>query len=237
MTGLRSPLPVTVFTGSLAPLPESGRLTGMFKQAATGTLELGPEGFVTDQQADRRVHGGPEKAVHLYPSLHYARLAEQFPTAAELLVPGGLGENLSCRELTEADVCVGDIFGLGEARLQICQPRSPCWKIDCRFGVEGMAAYIGETGMTGWYFRVLRPGCIGTGDPLRFLERDRESVSLAEAMRVWRDHRPALADLETIAASPGISPGWQSKLRERAEWLRRQIGAPPPPLFHVKPPD
>ena len=77
---------VSLFIGGIRPLPESGRPTGMYKQPATGPLELGSDGFVGDEQADRRVHGGPEKAVHLYPARHYTQLAERFPEAAPLLV-------------------------------------------------------------------------------------------------------------------------------------------------------
>ena len=85
---------ISLFIGGIRPLPESGRPTGMYKQPANGPLELGPEGFVGDQQADRRVHGGPDKAVHLYPAAHYARLAGRFPAAASQLVIGSMGENL-----------------------------------------------------------------------------------------------------------------------------------------------
>lgn len=231
--------PVQIFVGSLAPLPGSGRLTGMFKHPAEGPQEIGPEGFAADQQADRRVHGGPEKAVHLYPADHYARLAESFPEAAERLVPGSLGENLSTRGLTEADVCIGDVFRLGTVRLQVCQPRSPCWKIDTRFGVDGMAALIAETGMTGWYWRVLEPGRAQAGDALVLAERAPEGITLAAAMAIWRAHRPDLAELERVAAAPGIATGWRRKILDRADWLRQQPDQPPPapPAFHRKPVD
>lgn len=232
-------LPVRIFTGKVALLPESGRPTGMFKHPAAGPLEIGYEGLQGDEQADRRVHGGPAKAVHLYPADHYARLAERFPEAAVQLVPGSLGENLSTLGLTEADVCIGDIFGLGSARLQVCQPRNPCWKIDCRFGVDGMAAHIAETGMTGWYWRVLEPGRVAPGETLLCLARPADPVPLAAAMAVWRSHRPALAELERIASAPGIAAGWRKKLLERAEWLRRQPDSPPPapPAVHARPAD
>lgn len=213
---------VRIFVGSITPLPGSGRPTGMFKHLADGPLQLGPEGFQGDHQADRRVHGGPDKAVHLYPADHYARLAAAFPEAADQLVAGSLGENLSTFGLTEADVCVGDVFALGSARLQVCQPRSPCWKIDTRFGVDGMAALIAETGMTGWYWRVVEPGEARSGDSLVLNERPRDGMTLADAMAIWRAHRPSLADLERIADAPGIAAGWRRKVLERADWLRRR---------------
>ncbi|MGE5492144.1 MAG: MOSC domain-containing protein [Actinomycetota bacterium] len=219
-------IPVQIFVGSITTLPDSGRPTAMFKHLVEGPQEIGPEGFVGDQQADRRVHGGPEKAVHLYPAEHYTRLAEKFPEAAQAMLPGSLGENLSTRGLTEADVCIGDVFALGSARLQVCQPRSPCWKIDNRFGVDGIAAFIAETGLTGWYWRVLESGQAKSGDTLALVERPMDGITLAEAMTIWSSHRPALDDLERIAAAPGIAGGWRRKILERADWLRRHADQP-----------
>lgn len=226
-----------IFIGSLTTLPGTGRPTGMLKQPAAGIVEVGPEGFRGDEQADRRVHGGPDKAIHLFPAEHYARLADRFPEVADRLLPGSLGENLSTRGLTESNVCIGDIFELGTARLQVCQPRSPCWKIDSRFDVDGMAAHISETGMTGWYWRVLGTGQVSDGQPLRLIERCAAGITLAQAMAIWHAHRPSLAHLEEIAAVPGIATSWRRKLLDRAEWLRRQPDMPPPaPLaFHPKP--
>lgn len=228
---------VSLFIGGIRPLPESGRPTGMYKQPAGGPLELGPEGFVGDEQADRRVHGGPEKAVHLYPARHYAKLAERFPEAARQLVIGSLGENISTPELDENDVRIGDIWRLGNAELQVCQPRNPCWKIDERFASDGMAAFIAEHSLTGWYWRVVKPGRVAPSDTLELLDAADGSFTLAEAMLCWQAHRPALADLEKLAASPGIAKNWQQKITARVEWLRKnpEKTSPMPVAFHVKP--
>ncbi|HQU80112.1 MAG TPA: MOSC domain-containing protein [Azonexus sp.] len=222
---------ISLFIGTIAPLPESGRPTGMFKHPVGTALQLGIEGFAGDQQADRRVHGGPEKAVHLYPAAHYARLAERFPEAADQLEPGSLGENISSHTLDETQVRIGDIFQLGEARLQLCQPRSPCWKIDDRFGVDGMAAFIAEQRLTGWYFRVLQPGTVTPDATLDLVEPAANASTLAAAMTLWQAHRPALEALRQLAATPGIASGWQRKIVDRLGWLEKQ----PPPAFHVKP--
>ena len=228
---------ISLFIGGIRPLPESGRPTGMYKQPANGPLELGPEGFVGDQQADRRVHGGPDKAVHLYPAAHYARLAGRFPAAASQLVIGSMGENLSTADLDEHDVRLGDIWRLGTARLQLCQPRSPCWKIDERFGIDGMAAFIAEQRLTGWYFRVLQPGTVTPDATLDLVEPAANAATLAAAMTLWQAHRPALEALGQLAATPGIAGGWQRKIVDRLAYLEKQPDktAPPPPAFHVKP--
>lgn len=224
---------VTLFAGTIAPLPGSGRPTGMYKQPLAAPVALGREGFAGDEQADRRVHGGPDKALHLYPAGHYGRLAAAFPEAAASLVPGSLGENLSCATLDESSVRVGATFALGDARVQVCQPRSPCWKIDDRFACEGIAAYIAEHNLTGWYFRVLQPGTVVPGSGLKPLDPAADSPTLAEAAALWREHRPEVGSLERLAATPGIAAGWRDKIAARAVWLANNGGDTPP--FHVKP--
>ncbi|MCL2524490.1 MAG: MOSC domain-containing protein [Betaproteobacteria bacterium] len=226
---------VSLFIGGIRPLPESGRPSGIYKQAANSRLTLGHEGFSGDQQADRRVHGGPEKAVHLYPATHYRRLAERFPAAAGQLLAGSLGENLSTGDLDESSVRVGDIWRLGGARLQVCQPRTPCWKIDERFGCDGMAAFIGEQRLTGWYWRVLTPGEVRPGDELLLEQAAANSPTLAAALALWAQHRPDPAALAHLAAVDGIAANWRGKIEQRLAWLRGEGGAPQPPAFHVKP--
>ncbi len=211
---------VSIFTGSVSSLPESGRLTGMYKTLVSGPVELGYEGFVGDQQADRRVHGGPEKAVHLYPARHYQKLAARFPGAAALLVPGVLGENLSTEDLDEGDVRIGDIWQLGTAQLQVCQPRNPCWKIDERCASEGMAVYIDQHALTGWYWRVVQPGRVAPGASLDLVTPATNALTLRAAMALWREHRPDLQALEQLAHSPGIASGWQEKILRRLNYLR-----------------
>ncbi len=227
---------ISLFIGGIRPLPESGRPTGIYKQAASTALELGPEGFVGDQQADRRVHGGPDKAVHLYPARHYAVLAERFPGAAALLIPGSLGENLSTPDLDENDVRLGDIWRLGTARLQLCQPRNPCWKIDERFASDGMAAFIAGRQITGWYWRVIETGQVKPGDSLE-LDSPSTSLTLAAAMCLWHMHRPPLENLARLADTPGIADNWRQKIRHRVDYLQRHPDRSdtPPKAFHVKP--
>jgi MOSC domain-containing protein YiiM len=177
---------ITLYIGGISSLPNSGRPTGMFKQTPSCTVELGLEGFIGDEQADRCVHGGPEKAVHLYPATHYTKLATRFPEAAAQLLPGSLGENISTSELDEHAVRIGDIYRLGSARLQVCQPRNPCWKIDDRFNTDGMAAFIAEQALTGWYWRVITPGTINPGDSLELDQPGSNAPTLAAAMALWQ---------------------------------------------------
>ncbi len=112
------------------------------------------------------------------------------------------------------------MFRLGGARIQVSQPRTPCWKIDHRTACEGVAAFIGEHGLAGWYYRVLEPGEIAAGDSLEHIERPAGAASLAEFWRVIRAPRPSIEALCRLADASGLDPQWTGKLMQRVEWLR-----------------
>ncbi len=210
----------TLFMGGIRPLPPENRPTGIFKSEVVMTAWLGQEGLSGDAQADRRVHGGPDKALHQYPVAHYARLAMAFPEANDILVPGSIGENLSIPGYNESNVCIGDTFRLGDARIQVSQPRSPCWKIDHRYGVDGMAKMIDDEGITGWYFRVLEEGSVEPGCAFELIDRPNPDVSVQALLVLWREHRPDPAVLETAASTPGLANNWSKKLLDRTDRLR-----------------
>ena len=208
-----------LFVGQVARLSGDSRSSAIAKTPAIGRCQLLNDGLVGDIQADRRVHGGAGKALHQYPAEHYARLAALFPEAQHLS-PGGLGENLSTRGMTEENVCIGDIFRIGTARIQVSQPRTPCWKIDNRTACEGVSAYIGEHGLAGWYYRVLDEGELEAGDSLEHVERPADAVSLTEFWRVIHAQRPPIDALCRLAYASGLDAQWAAKILQRVEWLR-----------------
>ena len=213
---------VSIFIGQVRNLPESGRPTGMYKTAVQTPIALGVNGFDGDQQADLRVHGGPDKAVHLYPSRHYAKLAAKFDEASALMQPGSMGENLATPDLDEHDVRLGDVWQLGSALIQVCQPRNPCWKIDERFGADGMAMFIDQHLLTGWYWRVLQMGVVNPTDTLVLHAPASGAPTLHHAMTLWREHRPNLDELSVLSETPGIAKVWQDKIKQRVSYLMKQ---------------
>ena len=208
-----------IYSGRARELTADGALSAIIKDAAQGPVCIGPEGIVGDQQADRSVHGGPEKAVHQFAAGNYAALARAFPQAAAALLPGSIGENLSSADIDQDSVCIGDIFTLGSATLQVCQPRSPCWKIDARFGIEGMSRFVSENCLAGWYYRVLQVGEAGKGDVLTLIERNADPVTLREFWSAWLSRSPAAAQLERMRGIPGLASGWNAYLNARLEKL------------------
>ncbi|MBW7901922.1 MAG: MOSC domain-containing protein [Rhodocyclaceae bacterium] len=210
---------VTLYTGTPRYIGDEGQFSAIWKQPLAGPVRIARDGLAGDAQADRRVHGGPEKAVHHYAGENYAKLAERFPQIADALVVGSIGENVSTFGLDETTVCVGDVFRVGGALLQVSQPRRPCWKIDARYGVAGMVRHIVDSGRTGWYYRVLEEGAAAPGDAFALVERPAGAVTLAALWTAWHHHRPDADGLAALAAAPGLTPAWTKKIRDRLDWL------------------
>ena len=124
------------------------------------SLQLTPTGLAGDQQVDTRHHGGPDRAICVYPLEHYAHwngLLER-----ELELPA-FGENFTTVGLLETEVCIGDVYQIGEVQVQVTQPRQPCFKLAMRHGVKDFPVLIVDAGFTGFYLRVLKTGEVRAG--------------------------------------------------------------------------
>lgn len=208
-----------VFVGRVRLMLPDGEATGIFKTAAHGPVRLTLTGLEGDEQADLRHHGGVDKALHHYPVEHYVVMSQEWPQCAAMLGAGVLGENISTRGMTEHDVCIGDILCIGGARVQVSQPRSPCWKIDRRLKVDDASRFVETAGITGWYYRVLEPGSIAAGDAIALLERPNPWLSLAHYWDEVMAHRPDPQSLRRIAAASGLAADKAQRWAERANWL------------------
>ena len=136
------------------------------KQSTSKCIYLGALGFIGDEQADMKVHGGTEKAVHHYAFDHYSFWNKQFNTQKSL-EPGSFGENIAIFGVTESSVCIGDIFQLGNALVQVSQGRQPCWKLNLNSAIENLAQQFQRTANTGKYYRVLEEGSFQAGQSTR----------------------------------------------------------------------
>lgn len=178
------------------------------RRPAAGPVFLGTLGLTGDGVGDGKVHGGPDKAVHLYPYDHYATWAAEQPAMAPVLAtPGAFGENFCVAGVTEADICLGDVVGLGSARLQVAQARQPCWKLGVRFGLPVLPRLLQKTGRTGWYYRVLGEGTVRQGDGFTLLDRPNPAWTLARTLRVLYVDTLDRDALGELAELPGASAG------------------------------
>jgi len=155
--------------------------TSFFKDPVAGPVWLSRTNLAGDAQANQKTHGGPDKAVCCYPSEHYGlwerRLGRDIP------VPGAFGENFTTRGTLEIDACIGDVLQLGDAICQISQPRPPCWKMSRCWQIPDLAAQVEQTGLTGWYLRVLQEGYIKPGASIQLLERPEPKWPIAARTR------------------------------------------------------
>jgi MOSC domain-containing protein YiiM len=211
--GLQTSLPRTVGTpGAAAPM-EREWTTGFFKESVAGVRQVTTLGIEGDGQADLVNHGGPDKAICVYPSEHYAGWAE----VLGLTLPvGAFGENFTTHGMTENEVCVGDVFQCGELTLQVTQPRQPCWKLARRWRIKDLAAQVEHTGHTGWYFRVLNAGPVQTEMVLSLVKRGATQWSIAAANEIMHHRKDDTAAALSLAACPGLSASWQRSLTRRA---------------------
>ncbi len=206
-----------------------GGLSAIAKQATPEPVRVGPLGLEGDEQGDRRVHGGPEKAVHHYAREHYGAWRGELGPLPALEAPGAFGENLSTTGVTEATVCWGDRVRAGTALLEVSQSRQPCWKLNARFRVADMAARVQQTGRTGWYYRVLEPGTVQAGDRLTLIERPHPEWPLARVIGVLYERTLEPGLLRELARLR-LPDSWQALVHRRLEqhavedWSRRIDG-------------
>jgi MOSC domain-containing protein YiiM len=218
----------SLLLGEVAPLAGTVVSSGIVKRPVSERVWLSVDGLAGDGQADLRHHGGPEKALHHYPREHYAAWADWSQRSDLLKHAGAFGENLSTTGLLETSVCIGDVFRLGEATLQLSQGRQPCWKLDARFGEKGLAREMQASGRTGWYYRVLNPGWVQTGNSLKLLERPHAAWPLSRVIALLFSRDASLAEeWQRASELPELAVNWRQTLARRAgsgqmeDWGRR----------------
>ena len=207
-------LVLQLYTGRPAAL-RHGRTTvssAVVKQPLAGAGVVRAEGLVGDEQADRKNHGGPAKALLVYPSEHYG---ERTSPAFHLPV-GSLGENVSTEGMVETGVRIGDIFSLGETLLQVSQPRRPCFKMAARHGIKNLPVLMQVAGHTGYYLRVLVPGEVAAGQRMTLQRRAEHGVTVAQVNRVLNVDK---SDLEgaafVLTAGADLPEVWRVMLQRR----------------------
>ena len=206
----------SIQVGRIAPLGPDDVPSGFVKSTVPGPVKVTALGLAGDEQADLSVHGGPEKAVYAYPAAHYPRWASEYPHHAALFVPGGVGENLTIEGLVEADLCVGDIHAVGTARLQVCQPRQPCFKFALRFDDNRLPKAMVRNGRAGWYYRVVEEGVIEAGQPIELVDRPNPGFSFGRLVEIVNFRQATASERSTMAGMEGLAAGPRA-------WARRTL--------------
>jgi len=197
--------------GAVAPREYEGREvpTGFFKSPVDGSVWLSRLGFEGDQQADLKHHGGPDKAALVYAWEHYAFWEEilgKHPGQAFL------GENLTVEGLTEETACIGDVYRVGEALVQVSQPRVPCYKVNIRSGRPDMLKRVVDSLRTGFYLRVLEEGNVTPRDTVTLVRRPEGAPTVAWANRIRHRERHNQEALRQLLAAEGLAEAWHRDL-------------------------
>jgi MOSC domain-containing protein YiiM len=175
-------------------------------------------GFEGDGQADRRNHGGVDKAVCVYPFDHYAHWAKLFGRTLE---SASFSENLTVSGAVEDEVCIGDVFRVGEAVVQVSQPRTPCGKLAGKNRQRLLTRWVAESGYTGFYMRVLSEGLVSDGDAFEPIERHPERLPVAAVNDIVFGRSENEHLIERLAYLPEFGADGQAIFAERLEHLRR----------------
>lgn len=201
--------------GTPKPFHADGTLSAMARDVAIGPVMLTKLGFVGDQVADPKVHGGADKAVNFYSPEHYPFWSVKLNAHPHLEHAGAFGENISGGGLTEGNVRIGDRFRMGRALVEVAQGRQPCWKLDHHFGVHGLAGEVIRTRRCGFYFRVIEEGEVAAGDVIQQVERAQHdwTVERTFALLIGGGHRGqgADAELRDLAQLEPLAEVWRAR--------------------------
>jgi len=204
---------VNVATPRMVRVGEMDVLTSIFKSPVEGRIAVKGNNLAGDRQADLTVHGGPYKAIYLYPLEHYSYWTDQLGGVA--LTPGAFGENLTTLGIDENSVRIGDRFRMGSVVVQVTQPRMPCYKLAIRFGRADMVKRFWLARRPGIYFSVIEEGDLAAGDLITKIGDGPEPITVGDVVRVYagEDRDP---DLLQRALRAPLHGGWKDELRERA---------------------
>lgn len=169
-------------------------------------------GLEEDNQSDKEVHGGVDRAICVFTQGAYDFFKEkhniELPTCA-------LGENITLLECNDSDVCVGDVYSCGEAVFEVTQPRQPCWIISSILGIKKLTALIVKEGKSGFYLRVIKEGKISKEDEFKLLERKYEKLNIEYLNKCYYNAKDNQEQIKEILECKELSDSYRSDLQKR----------------------
>jgi len=181
----------------------------------TPTIRLDPINLAGDDQSDRTVHGGVDKAVYAYSADHFPAWSTELGHPVE---SGAFGENLTITGATEADVAIGDRWQWGDAVLEVTQPRWPCFKLTLHSGVRDIGARMRASGRTGWYLRVITPGTPPTSGEITVARHHPARVTVLDAHLAASDRKQTdPARTARVAGVTELAEEWRGLPGPRVE--------------------
>lgn len=195
--------------------------TGIFKEPVKGRVMLRRLNLDGDAQSDLVNHGGIYKAAYVYPVENYDFWKRELHR--EDFTFGQFGENLTVQGMLEDDVSIGDIFRVGNAKVEVTQPRVPCYKLGIRMGLPEFPKMFLASGRVGFMLRVLEEGELGAGDSFERLKAGPEQITVRKINHLLYFDPENLDEAQVALRIPALSPGWRGSFEKRLAEARRQI--------------
>lgn len=189
-------------------------VTAFCKQPVEGPVWAATLGLDGDGVAEPKYHGGVDKAVCVYSGDHHAYWRQELGLGEEF-GPAAFGENFTIEGLTEDDVCVGDRWRIGDAEVEVSQPRQPCWKLARRWRIKDLTARVQRNGLTGWYLRVTQEGAVTPGDPIERVANPLPEWTIARANEVMHHRKKDRDATAELAAVDLLADAWRDQLNSR----------------------
>ena len=187
--------------------------TSIWKSPVDGRVPVRGVNVAGDDQADRDVHGGPDKAVYAYAREDLDWWEREI---GRELDDGNFGENLTVSGVDVTGAVVGERWEVGSAVLEVAQPRIPCWKFGARMEDASFPVHFAAAGRPGAYLRIVEAGEIGAGDEIRVGEKPAHGLTVGDVARIYHQERGRFA---LLLKAPELAAGWR-------EWALRRTGDP-----------
>lgn len=201
------------------------------KQRVDAEIYLSPTGLAGDECADGHHHGGAQRALHQYPSEHYRYWQEKYAVGADWQAPG-MGENMSSKGMTEKTVHIGERYRWGEAVIEVSQPRSPCFKLNKRWGIADFSSDMQAISRCGWLYRVIQPGQVSVEEPLVGIGHAADAMSLYDICAIFFGDPLNRQGLQRLEQQHKLSDSWRNAVvrrlqtRQVEDWQKRLVGMP-----------
>lgn len=176
---------------------------------------LSKTGFIGDEQGDTEHHGGENKAVLFFSSISYNRINALYNYNFEFDGLAYYGENLLVSHMNEENVCIGDVLGIGDAIIEVSQPRQPCRKLSTNTGVNAMAKIIYKSGLSGWYGRVLKEGTLKQDDMVVLKKRRFPDLTISVMNQLMIDPTSNPILLEKALQADSLGNAFRTSLENR----------------------
>ena len=180
--------------------------TAIAKSPVRGRVRIDRDGLPGDEQI-YPTHGGPDRALCVYPQEHYAHWDAR-------VVPA-FGENITAKGVLEDETLIGDLWRIGSAVVQVSQPRSPCAKVAARLAIPDLVMQARRARFTGMHLRVLEPGELAAGDAIEPLERAAHGITVADAVTARFAPTPPRELVAAVLAVPELAGEWRAKTAPR----------------------